>query len=228
MPRPSPRVLALYVLAVGLFVLGTGLDVRALRLVAKPLPVAILAAWVAVTAAPAPFRSRLVFGLVFCALGDLILDTGRFVPGLVAFLIGHLGYVVAFVGETRELHPRRGLFFAAWGVVALALVWSGLGPLALPVALYTTTICAMMWRATAMISRERPWATSLAVGAVVFAASDTLIAVNKFHAPFRGAGFFILSLYWLGQLLIATGGVARSYGTMGSPVSTGKNEPIDH
>lgn len=205
----APLVYAAYAAAILACAAGYWLDLPALRLAAKPVPVLLLAAWVARDAAPSPFRARFVFGLLFCALGDLVLETGRFVPGLVAFLVGHLGYLAAFLGETREPHLARALPFAAWGGVALALVWSGAGPLIVPVALYTATLCAMMWRATALVGPERPWARLVAAGAVIFAASDTMIAVNKFLAPFPLARLAILSTYWLGQVLLATGGVAR-------------------
>jgi len=211
MPRPFRIALVVYGLAIAVFVAGYMLRMEALRVAAKPLPVLILAGAVARTAQrdESPFRARLIFGLVLCAAGDLILELGHFVPGLVAFLVGHLGYVAAFVSEAREPRPLRALPFAAFGVAVLVLLRGHLGPMAIPVTLYTTAICTMMWRASALISRERPWATWVLAGAIIFAASDTMIAVNKFHTPFAGARLFILSTYWLAQALVATGGVAR-------------------
>lgn len=209
MSRSATPFLAGFALAIGLFVVGAVLGLPALRLATKAAPVVLLAGWVARAASPSPFRGRVVFGLAFCAVGDLVLELGHFVPGLLAFLVGHLGYVAAFVGETREPRAVHGLPFAAWGAGAMSFLWAGLGPLAVPVCVYTATICVMMWRATAMLSRARPWATAIAAGAIVFAVSDTLIAVNKFHAPFPGARVAILALYWGGQLLIARGAVAR-------------------
>ncbi|HSQ64291.1 MAG TPA: lysoplasmalogenase [Polyangiaceae bacterium] len=206
MSRSIP-FLGAFALSIALFALGAQLHVDALRLATKALPVAILAVWVARAALPGPFRSRLVFGLALCAVGDLVLELGYFVPGLVAFLVGHLGYAAAFLVVTRAPRPLRALPFALFGVSVLALLRHGLGPMALPVALYTTAICLMMWRAAAAVSRDRPWATPIAVGAVVFAASDTMIAVSRFSAPFSNASVLIMTTYWLGQVLIAAGGV---------------------
>jgi uncharacterized membrane protein YhhN len=67
----------------------------------------------------------------------------------------------------------------------------------------------MMWRASALVSRERPWATPVLAGAIIFAASDTMIAVNELHAPLPAAQLLVLSTYWLAQALVAAGGVAR-------------------
>jgi alkenylglycerophosphocholine/alkenylglycerophosphoethanolamine hydrolase len=41
------------------------------------------------------------------------------------------------------------------------------------------------------------------VGAVLFGLSDTLIAIDRFHAPFPGARYAIILLYWAGQAGIA-------------------------
>lgn len=209
MSRSAPFLVA-YALAIAAFALGAALHVEALRLTAKAVPVAILAAWVWRGVASGPFRTRLAVGFVFCAVGDLVLELGHFVPGLVAFLLGHLAYAGAFLSVTRAVFPLRALPFAVFGVTVLAVLRGGLGPMALPVALYTTAICAMMWRAAAMVSRERPWATLVALGAVVFAASDTMIAVGKFHAPFAGARVLVMTTYWAGQVLIAAGAVRRA------------------
>jgi uncharacterized membrane protein YhhN len=58
-------------------------------------------------------------------------------------------------------------------------------------------IVTMMWRAAA-----RPGPTAL-LGAMLFGASDTLIAFDRFHAPLPWARLPIILLYWAGQLLIA-------------------------
>ena len=40
-------------------------------------------------------------------------------------------------------------------------------------------------------------------GALLFAASDSLIGLTRFRGPLPGAGLAILLLYWTGQALIA-------------------------
>ena len=84
--------------------------------------------------------------------------------------------------------------------------WPGsgpsLGPMALPVSVYVAVICTMMWRAAASVgSTGRPTTAEwLALaGAVLFAASDTLIAVDRFRAPIEGVRWPIMLLYWAGQ-----------------------------
>ncbi|WP_275899247.1 lysoplasmalogenase family protein, partial [Pyxidicoccus caerfyrddinensis] len=67
---------------------------------------------------------------------------------------------------------------------------SGLGNLALPMTLYVAVICAMGWRAAArvgspVLARRAQW-IALA-GALMFAASDGLLAVKHFVRPLPGA-----------------------------------------
>jgi alkenylglycerophosphocholine hydrolase len=204
----------LYAVLIAVFALGLATGARALAALFKPLPVLLLAGLLAFRGIEA-WERRNVMALLFCALGDIVLELGFFVPGLVAFLVGHLFFVFAFVGEARALQLERAIPFVLWGGAAMILLGPSLGPMTVPVMLYTATICVMMWRATCLLeapllARDRRWALSIAVGAIVFAASDTLIAINRFHSPFVGARPLILGLYWLGQLLLADGIVARS------------------
>ena len=43
----------------------------------------------------------------------------------------------------------------------------------------------------------------LAIGAVFFMLSDSLLAINRFAMPFAGAQFWVLTTYYVAQLLIA-------------------------
>jgi uncharacterized membrane protein YhhN len=49
---------------------------------------------------------------------------------------------------------------------------------------------------------RQPSATLVAIGACVFMASDTLIALNRFVSPVPLASLWILSTYYLAQVLI--------------------------
>jgi uncharacterized membrane protein YhhN len=42
-------------------------------------------------------------------------------------------------------------------------------------------------------------------GALLFVASDSILAINKFYLPFEFAGIFIMLTYGLAQLLITIG-----------------------
>ncbi len=190
--------------AAALYLLGLALPSPPLRLAAKAVPVLCLAAWVA--ACGSETLSRLVVaGLLFSAAGDLLLELGRFLPGLAAFLVAHLAYALAFLSETRRSALPWAVPFALYGISVYLFLLPGLGPQAGPVLVYTAAICTMLWRAGARVEAafgSRRARFGLA-GALLFAASDTLIALDRFHAPLSEARYPIILLYWLGQLGIA-------------------------
>jgi uncharacterized membrane protein YhhN len=158
-----------------------------------------LAAWVA-AGARSTSAWLVVAGLVVSLVADVLIESS-FLAGLGAFLIAHVAYIAAFVARAGELRPLLLLPFLAWGVAVLARLWPGLGPLRGPVIVYALAICTMMWRAAATVGRPGGW-TALA-GAVLFAASDTLLALDRFHRPIPNARVSIMALYWSGQLLIS-------------------------
>ncbi len=100
--------------AAAVYLVALAVDLAPVRLVAKPVPVLALAAWV-MAAAPTGFGRLVAAGLLFSALGDLLLELGLFLPGLVAFLGAHLAYLVAFLHVERRPALARALPFAAWG-----------------------------------------------------------------------------------------------------------------
>lgn len=212
----SPRaLLVVALLSAALFAAGVVLEAHPLRLLAKPWPVVALALWVWRGARPGPYRRFVVAGLAASLAGDLFLEIAPralFVAGLASFLIAHVLYVVAYLSDTRALHPRRAVVAYAYGVVVLAALAPGLGAMTIPVTLYTLVICTMLWRAAARVGAV-PWPSArLALaGALVFAASDSMIALGRFGGhlldeptrtgwPLRLA---IMATYWLGQWGIA-------------------------
>jgi uncharacterized membrane protein YhhN len=146
---------------------------------------------------------------VLSALGDVLLELSEatFLPGVGAFLLAHVAYVVAFLGETKKPRWAWSLPFAVWGVAVVAWLRPGLeaAGMLLPVAAYTATICTMMWRAAARLGDGVSGARIAAVGAILFATSDTLIAAQRFgdNLAFEGLRYAIIVLYWLGQAAIA-------------------------
>ena len=206
--RPAVHNLTRPVLIIGLlaatgFFAGLVLDLHWLRLVTKPIPVLCLMIWLRFTAR-GRYATLLLAGLAFSLLGDVVLEASDslFVPGLLAFLVAHLWYIAAFLSATRRLALLRALPFAAWGVGAYLTLQPNLGGMAAPVGAYVVVICSMMWRASARVgeggaARSDQWAAL--IGAILFALSDTLIALNRFNAPIAGARYAIIGLYWLGQ-----------------------------
>lgn len=199
-------------LAIPGFVAGVVGDLPLLRLVAKPVPVLCMAVYAGIQRTR--FGGIVAAGLVLGAAGDVLLEKSPklFIAGLVAFLLAHVAYVVAFVGDERRLRIARAVPPFALGVGVLAILWPGLGALRVPVTAYMLVICAMGWRAAARVDAGRRGAWVALAGAVLFLASDTALGVARFVAPFPGYRLVILSTYWAAQLCIAlsTRGAARA------------------
>lgn len=235
-PRPLDRALVvLAVLGALAFVVGEIHDLYWLRLLTKPLPVLAMIVILGRPDLPdVPYRWRIRRGLMASVAGDMLLEwsDSTFLPGVGAFLIAHLFYIAAFVGEDRRPRALLAVPFALWGGAVVALLMPGLGEtgMLVPVAVYSTVICTMMWRATA---RLRPPATGMdvvlaAVGALLFAISDTLIAVDRFGTSFESAPYWIIALYWLGQGAI-TFSVLRRDPMMAEPgVVSGAHPELPH
>jgi uncharacterized membrane protein YhhN len=180
--------------------------------------VALLATALAAGAgASAPGRWLLV-ALLFGLLGDLALlghTTRRFLAGVAAFLVGHLGYVACFAALGL---PSPGW---AWAVLAILLgvlvVTRDVVPsayrlasaaVAVPVAVYSLVIAAML---------VLGWLTGhglIAAGAAVFVVSDSIIGLSLGRFGLTGPSgrthVAIMVTYHLGQALIAAGVLAAS------------------
>jgi uncharacterized membrane protein YhhN len=150
-------------------------------------------------------RIAMLTGALSCGAGDVILDIDRirfFVPGLAAFLLGHIGFLSLF--WMRRVYSRSRL---AWTipvllfamVMAFVLV-SRLGSLMAPVLSYLAVITVMT--VLAIMSDVRPMA---AAGAGVFMISDALLALSKFVFDGRPSSLFTIPIYFAGLFLLGFG-----------------------
>jgi uncharacterized membrane protein YhhN len=175
----------------------------------KPLTI-LLAMAVAVSAPDGPpgaYRALILAGLAWSLVGDvlLMLPADRFVAGLACFLVAHLWYIAAFgVAAPR---PAPAILLVSAGAIGLALflpLWPYLGRLRAPVAAYALALVGMLWQATGWAATGGGSRARLAAaGALVFVASDAVLAYNRFRRPLRGAQAAILSTYFVAQGLIA-------------------------
>jgi uncharacterized membrane protein YhhN len=179
---------------------------RRLEYVCKPATmVALIAAALALdpVADAQTRRGWFVAALVLSLAGDvlLMLDDERrdlFVPGLAAFLLAHVCYVVGFWTDGPS-----GFALAVAAVIVVALVspfatrilaaLRNEPTLRIAVAAYVAVILTMVTTALATGN------VLAGVGATLFAVSDTMIAWNRFVQPFEGADLAIMVTYHLGQ-----------------------------
>jgi uncharacterized membrane protein YhhN len=181
---------------------------RGLLYVFKPLTLLFIIA-IALSQAFPPqthYQRAIILGLMFSLAGDVFLiNHERFIHGLVSFLIAHLFYIAAFV----LFVPSGWLFVSALPLLAslalmLCALWSHLGEMKIPVVIYAIVIALMGWQSIHrwfLIGDTK--AAFAAFGALLFMASDSILAVNKFKYNFRTAQLFLLTTYFIAQWLIA-------------------------
>ena len=212
--RISTRTVVLIVigLAAAALYLAAGRmdDAFLLRMVTKPIPVLCLALWVSFLPRRGRYQQAVALGLLLCALGDILLEASdaTFLFGLIAFLLGHVAYIVAFTRDSRRFFPLGAGLAFGYGVLVYAYLTTAgdLGAMAVPVLVYMLVICAMAWRAAARVGvaeivRASAWA-GLA-GALFFTASDTVLSLRMFDTPVNLGGVTVMLTYWIGQTLIA-------------------------
>jgi uncharacterized membrane protein YhhN len=153
------------------------------------------------------YRQLIIAGLIFSLVGDifLMLPQDRFIPGLVSFLCAHVFYIAAFMTESgRAISFWTLIPFLIYGCLMLRLLWPHLGKMRLPVVIYMLVILLMGWTAAGRrLLTEQEGSVLAFMGAILFIASDSLLAVDKFKGRFRSAHLLILTTYFTAQWLIA-------------------------
>ncbi len=170
---------------------------KPLEYLAKPATLAALLIWAAGAGGP----PVLVLALALSLLGDvyLMLPADLFAAGLGAFLLAHLGYIAAFDAAAWARVAWAAAILAATAPFSLRILRAiPAPPLRGTVCVYMAAIALMA--GSALASRSAP-ATA---GALLFVASDFLIAWNRFVRPVPWAQPAIHATYHLGQLGLVT------------------------
>jgi uncharacterized membrane protein YhhN len=181
----------------------------------KPLATLSLL-WLAASAQPAMtalYRRAVLAGMALSLVGDvcLMLPGDHFVAGLIAFLLAHVCYIVAFApGSSAKARAGGLMLIAAVALVNLA----GLLPridaeLKVPVFAYVAVLATM-----AGVALARAWTPALseampcsvrfaATGAVCFVVSDSLLAWDRFAGNIPMPALLVLGTYYIAQWCIA-------------------------
>jgi alkylglycerol monooxygenase len=170
------------------------------------------------------FARLLLAALALSLLGDVFLMLpGLFIPGLVSFLLAHLCYIALFRRGVPWFASKRALAITLGAAAAMyAFLFPGLDPvLKVAVAVYACVIALMAAQAIGRATLLRdPASICVAVGAVLFMLSDSLLAINKFATPLPMAQFWVLATYYAAQLFIAHNAVAARAGLRPSSSSS--------
>jgi alkenylglycerophosphocholine/alkenylglycerophosphoethanolamine hydrolase len=203
-------ILAMWVTST-LAILGHERRITRLAYVFKPVTTLLL---FAVIGRPTTTFSWFVTaGVALSVVGDVALlsDSNRaFMVGLAAFLLGHVAYVIAFLG-VAVWSPHVAVVAAivlTSTVLLLRAIWKGAGSMQVPTIAYAAVITTMVIAAWATVGGPLGTAPFAAVGAVLFYISDSSLALNRFRRPIPHVSFLALGVYWIGQLGIAIAAAA--------------------
>jgi len=167
-----------------------------------------------------PFRKMLFIAFGFSWLGDilLMLETQNelfFMVGLGAFLVTQILYIIVFSKRVRTPFLKKSPFmaipFVLYGIIFYYTLFPQLDlVLKIAVFLYAISLILMVLSALNGISKEAKKSSQLILlGAFLFLLSDSMIAINKFLAPFPYAGLAIMSTYIAAQYLIMKGFITK-------------------
>lgn len=167
-----------------------------------------------------PFETKkwLLAALLFSWVGDCILmfvfkGELYFICGLVAFLIAHILFLRLFFRQDSEKkHSRNPLFWIgfaliiAYLIIMLWFLFPSLGDLKFPVSIYAMTISILLVMALkGAFNWEGKSKYQVLLGAFFFVISDSILAIDKFHAPMASASCSIMITYLIAQFCIADG-----------------------
>jgi uncharacterized membrane protein YhhN len=198
---------------------------KVVEYVTKPGTMAALLLWLWTSAGLQGPLLLFALGLVFSLAGDvfLMLPSRPFIAGLVAFLLAHLAYISGFNIPLPPL-SLPGLImavmigFAARSLyrrLCVGLVKTGEGSLRRPVLIYASAISLMLLSALLTTTRN-DWGTAASLlasaGAILFFASDTLLAWDRCITPLTHRGLKVMTSYHLGQFAITAAAILQFAG----------------
>jgi uncharacterized membrane protein YhhN len=163
-------------------------------------------------------------GIFFSLAGDVFLMVSYtrfsdrwFIPGLIAFLLAHVSYIIGLNSPLPDVSPIWSLGVAFILALTAARILrrilagirqKGLLRMVRPVGIYGMVITLMLLSAMLTLFNSA-WSASasglVALGATLFYFSDVLLAWNKFVNPIRNGRLANMILYHLGQFALVAG-----------------------
>ncbi|WP_040279809.1 lysoplasmalogenase [Psychroserpens damuponensis] len=160
-----------------------------------------------------PLRLIIILALVFSLAGDVFLmfvdvSPNYFLLGLIAFLVAHIMYVIAFLKQRNKAAKPFGFitFLMLFASGLFYFLKDGLHDMLIPVVIYMLVILSM---STAAFMRKGNVSKRsyilVFLGALFFMISDSILALNKFYEPLAYSNINIMLTYALAQYLIIIG-----------------------
>jgi len=192
---------------------------ESLRFITKPLLMPLLAIYLLLqtSSVTSALKVWIFLALFFSWLGDILLlfeerEPNFFLFGLSAFFVAQVFYIVFFHNIRMREYIRGNALLLLLVIVYYSILVSVLSPylgdMKLPVRIYGVVLSFMVMLAMhTTLGKNKRAAIWMTTGAILFVASDSLLAFNKFFSAFDYAGLIIMVTYGLAQLFITEGAV---------------------
>jgi uncharacterized membrane protein YhhN len=198
-----------------------------LEYLAKPAVMVCLLVWLFTTAGLHGALLWFGIGILFSLAGDIaLMFVDRFfIPGLIAFLLAHIAYLIGFNTPLPQTTMVWSIILAV--VLGLGSVRvlrrivgsiraKGQNRLVVPIIIYGTMITLMLLAAMLTLFRL-DWNATAAVlvsfGAALFYFSDIALAWHRFVSPIRNGRMLNIGMYHLAQIAIIVGVVMQFGGS---------------
>lgn len=193
-----------------------------IRWLTKPGTLVLLIAWFTQAGG---WRGPLFWfglGLSFSLLGDVLLHapSNLFLPGMAAFFLAHISYIVGFAQSPLTVDWKILLIIFSMAAIYIlfarkirvGLRVNGATSMLLPLLVYAFIISVMVFFAISTLFRPA-WgifpAVLVSIGAVLFYISDSILAYSRFVRPFAASDLQVMVTYHLAQILIAVGVIVQ-------------------
>jgi uncharacterized membrane protein YhhN len=209
----------LFLLVLLIDLIAVYLNDDSLRFITKPLLMPLLAIHLLrrTNSVVSTLKVWIFLALFFSWTGDIFLlfdekGPSFFLLGLSAFFIAQVFYIVFFHNIRMREYIRGNALLLLLVIVYYSILISVLSPflgnMKLPVRIYGVVLSFMLMLAMhTTLGKNRRAALWMTTGAILFVASDSLLAFNKFFSTFNYAGLTIMLTYGLAQLFITEGAV---------------------
>ncbi len=188
-------------------VIGIIFNIAWLQIVSKPL--IILTLFVLYYFSAEKRNNWYLLALFFSFLGDVFLldKNGYFLLGIGSFLITQILFIKLIISQLRKVRVHHIIItmlpFVVYFTVLISTIKENLTEFFIPVVIYGITISffGMVSLLNYFINKSKR-SVVLLIGAVLFIASDSMIALNKFHEPRIIYPVAIMITYIFAQYLI--------------------------
>ena len=154
-----------------------------------------------------------ILALVFCFLGDLFLEFPKyFIPGLSAFLVGHVFYAVKFLSDITVISKLPWWMFLftivyiAYGITLNSRLSITDIKKRIAVYVYTAIILIASFLSILRFNSVSGYSFWIVlIGTLLFILSDSILAYNLFKKRSSYGSVWLMAAYGAAQLLIVLG-----------------------